>query len=194
MRSQEAPEVFHRTIASGFTQVVDAVDPQLWDAPSPVDGWAARDVVRHLTTWLPGLLGSSGGPQLPAGPSVDEDPAGAWRHQAEAVQGVLEDPASADVMLTNPNFGEVPLPRAISQFYTGDVFMHTWDLARATGQQVELDAELCEDLLGGLAPMEDVLRSSGQYGPAVPVPDGAPVQDRLIGFIGRDPQWQAPRA
>lgn len=27
----------------------------------------------------------------------------------------------------------------------------------------------------------------GQYGPAVPVPDGADVQARLLGFIGRDP-------
>jgi hypothetical protein len=33
------------------------------------------------------------------------------------------------------------------------------------------------------------MRDSGQYGPAVPVPDDAPVVDQLIGFIGRDPAW-----
>jgi hypothetical protein len=45
-------------------------------------------------------------------------------------------------------------------------------------------------MLAGMQPIEGLLRDSGQYGPAVPVPDDAPVVDRLMGFIGRDPQWQ----
>lgn len=192
MRADAPPAAFHREVAADFSAVVDAVPPGGWDAPSPVEGWTARDVVGHLTTWLPGLLSSAGGPRLPEGPSADEDPAAAWHHQARAVQDLLDDEANASVVLSNPNFGEVPLPAAISQFYTGDVFMHTWDLARATGQDVDLDAELAGQMLDGMAPMEDLLRSSGQYGPAVPVGEDAPVADRLIGFIGRDPSWRAP--
>jgi hypothetical protein len=42
------------------------------------------------------------------------------------------------------------------------------------------------ELLGGMAAMEDVLRSSGQYGPTVAVAADAPVVDRLMGFVGRD--------
>ena len=38
--------------------------------------------------------------------------------------------------------------------------------------------------------MEEALRSSGHYGPAVPVAADAPVVDRLVGFIGRDPAWR----
>jgi len=37
--------------------------------------------------------------------------------------------------------------------------------------------------------MEQVLRSSGQYGARVEVPGGADTQTRLLGFIGRDPFW-----
>ena len=40
-----------------------------------------------------------------------------------------------------------------------------------------------------MEPIDELLRSSGQYGAAVPVPDDADVQTRLIGFIGRDPRW-----
>jgi hypothetical protein len=40
--------------------------------------------------------------------------------------------------------------------------------------------------------MEEVIRSSGQYGPRVPVPAGADVQAQLLGFIGRDPAWTRP--
>ena len=38
-----------------------------------------------------------------------------------------------------------------------------------------------------MTPIEELLRSSGQYGRAVPVPDDADVQTRLLAFIGRDP-------
>jgi uncharacterized protein (TIGR03086 family) len=65
--------------------------------------------------------------------------------------------------------------------------MHTWDLARATGQDERLDAQTCADLLAGMAAIEDLMRSSGQFGPPVPVPGDADVQTRLLGFIGRDP-------
>ncbi len=64
--------------------------------------------------------------------------------------------------------------------------MHTWDLARATGQDERLDPGLCAELLAGMEPMEDVIRSSGQYGPKVEVPDDADPQTKLLGFIGRD--------
>lgn len=51
--------------------------------------------------------------------------------------------------------------------------MHTWDLAWATGQDDPLDPEFCAVLPAGMEPMEAVIRSSGQYGPRVPVKDDA---------------------
>ena len=70
--------------------------------------------------------------------------------------------------------------------------MHTWDLARATGQDDLLDQTRCAELLAGMEPMEKVIRESGQFGTRVVVPGGASAQDRLIGFIGRDPSWRPP--
>ena len=57
----------HQQVSRHFGDVVSAVGD--WDAPSPVDGWAARDVVGHLVEWFPGFL-AGGGVSLPAGPSV----------------------------------------------------------------------------------------------------------------------------
>ena len=90
-------------------------------------------------------------------------------------------------MLVNRHIGEVPLDRAVDQFYTSDVFMHTWDLARATGQDETLDAAKCAELLAGMEPLDDVLRQSGQYGAKVEVPDDSDVQTRMLAFIGRNP-------
>jgi hypothetical protein len=105
------------------------------------------------------------------------------------VQAVLDDPETAHRELANPHIGRLPLEAAIDQFYTADVFMHTWDLSRATGQDDRLDPGFCAQLLGGMEQMEQVLRSSGQYGARVEVPGDADTQTRLLGFIGRDPFW-----
>jgi uncharacterized protein (TIGR03086 family) len=179
----------HREIAGVFTDRVKGVAD--WEAPAPVEGWVARDVVRHLVEWFPGFLSSGSDVSLPAGPSVDDDPVGAWQSQADAVQAVLDDPATASKVLTNPHIGEMPLEQAISRIYTADVFMHTWDLARATGQDERLDPERCAMMYAGMQPMDEMLRASGQYGPRVEVPDDADAQTKLLGFIGRDPEWSA---
>ncbi len=181
------PAEHHAAVAAVFSGHVDGVRD--WSAPSPVAGWLARDVVDHLVSWLPGFLAGGGVELVVAGPAVVDDPAGAWHAHADAVQALLETPDAAREF-THPFVGTHPLDAAIDQYYVTDVFMHTWDLARATGQDDRLDPDVCEALLTGMEPIEEMLRSSGQYGPRVPVPSGAPVQDRLIGFLGRDPYWQ----
>ncbi len=178
-----SPADRHRVVAAGFTEQVGAVTN--WDAPSPVDGWVARDVVAHLVEWLPGFL-AGGGVQLPQGPSVADDPSAAWASQVAAVQALLDGPG-ADDPFAHPMAGEHRLADAVDRFYTADVFMHTWDLATAAGRPADLDEEFAQQLLDGMVGIEDLLRSSGQYGAPVAVPADADPVARLIGFIGRDP-------
>jgi uncharacterized protein (TIGR03086 family) len=175
----------HRWVAAAFTDRVRGASD--WDAPAPVEGWTARDVVRHLVEWFPSFLKAGAGVELAHGPSVDEDPVAAWQVHSDAVQDLLDDPGTPSKVLVNRHIGEVPLDRAVDQFYTADVFMHTWDLARATGQDETLDAAKCAELLAGMEPMDDLLRQSGQYGPKVEVPAAADVQTRMLAFIGRNP-------
>ena len=187
MALPERPAERHRQVAGLFGD--RARGTRSWDVPSPVAEWAARDVVRHLTGWFPAFLAAGAGIELPHGPSVDDDPVAAWQAHSDGVQAVLDDPETARRELANPHIGSLPLMDAIDRFYTADVFMHTWDLARATGQDDRLDAEFCARILGGMEQMEEVLRSSGQFGTRVEVPDDADTQTRLIAFIGRDPSW-----
>ena len=177
----------HRRIAGDFTDQVQQVTD--WDAPAPVAGWTARDVVDHLATWFPLFL-SAGGVELPTGPSAATDPGATWTHQADTVQALLDDPDRAAGPFSHEHVGSMPVAEAIDRFYTADVFMHTWDLGRASGQDVTLESELCAQLLAGMESMEEAIRSSGQYGLKVEVPAGAGPQTRLMGFIGRDPSWQ----
>jgi uncharacterized protein (TIGR03086 family) len=186
MALPETPADRHAVVAGDFGRLV-ARTPD-WSAPSPVVGWTARDVVAHLVEWFPGFL-SGGGIELPAGPAVSDDPQAAWQHQADAVQALLVE--RGEEPFTHPRAGSHRLADAVDQFYTADVFMHSWDLARAGGLDPALDEDHAARMLAGMQPIEQLLRDSGQYGPAVPVPDDAPAVDRLMGFIGRDPTWRA---
>jgi hypothetical protein len=75
----------------------------------------------------------------------------------------------------------------VDQFYTADVFLQTWDLARATGQDEHLDPDRCAQMLEGMLPFDEALRVSGHYGPRTVVADDADAQTRLLAFIGRTP-------
>ena len=187
MALSDRPSERHRQVAGLFTDRVRGT--RSWDAPAPVDGWNARDVVRHLTEWLPGFLASGAGLELPHGPSVDEDPVAAWQVHCDGVQALLDTPETAHRQFVNRHVGSLPVEAAIDRFYTADVFMHTWDLSRATGQDDRLDPGFCARLLGQMELMEQAIRSSGQYGAPVEVPGDADAQTRLLGFIGRDPFW-----
>ena len=135
--------------------------------------------------WFPAFLDGATGITLPAGPSVADDPVGAWRAQTAAVQALLDDADSAERAIDFPHMGRMQIGQMIDMIYTSDVFLHRWDLARATGQDETLDPDKCAAMLEGMLPMDEVLRQSGQYGPRVHVPDDADVQTKLLAFIGR---------
>lgn len=91
--------------------------------------------------------------------------------------------------------------------YVNEVTVHTWDLARATGQDVAWD----DEAVGvGLAALQAVLPGAGRtamfeamkaemppemadfeppFAEPVPVADGAPVIDRSVSYNGRNPGW-----
>ena len=177
----------YRRVGGRFTETVVHVPDDAWDAPAPCEGWVARDVVRHLVDWFPPLLASGAGIVVPPGPSVDDDPVAAWSHLHGFVQALLDDPGTADVVFSHEQAGTHPLDQAIGMFFMGDVLLHTWDLARATGQDERLDPVEVSGMLAGMLPMDEVLRQSGHYGPRVEVADDADEQDRLIAFVGRHP-------
>jgi uncharacterized protein (TIGR03086 family) len=166
---------------------VNEIHGDMWERPAPCDGWVARDVIRHVVEWMPAFFTAGGGPEIAAGPSVDDDPAGAWIALDTGIQTLLDDPAAAATTIAHPRAGTHRLDDAVDTFFLGDVIVHTWDLARAAGLDETLDPKLVHDMLVGIEPMDDALRASGQFGPRVEVAADADEQARLIAFTGRTP-------
>lgn len=55
----EITERYERITAT-FTERVRGVGADAWDNPSPCEGWTARDVIGHLTGWIPDFFGAQG--------------------------------------------------------------------------------------------------------------------------------------
>jgi uncharacterized protein (TIGR03086 family) len=171
-------------ITGQFTDRVRAVPAEGWDNPSPCKGWTARDVVGHLTEWIPAFFGPVG-VEFPAVPSVQDDPVGAWVTVQAAIADALADPHMAATEVETP-FSKQSFADTVDMIVTGDVFTHTWDLSRATGQPEGLDPDQLQRMIGAVGAMpEEALRADGMFGPKIDVPDDADDQTRFLAYVGR---------
>jgi uncharacterized protein (TIGR03086 family) len=124
------------------------------------------------------------------GGDVEAVPAGAdlvstWREASASMLGALRDRARATKIVVTP-FGEMPFEDLASRVVCSDTLVHTWDLARSTGQDEQLDAAAVEFAWTWMEPAGERLRASGDFGPAVEPPPAANLQTRLLCFLGRD--------
>jgi len=182
-----SPEVARwAVVADGFSARVDGVAPDRWDAPAPCAGWVARDIVVHLVEWVPDLLAAGADVDLGPLPDPHDDPVAAWHGLRHGLDAVLGAPDLGERRFSHPQAGDHALADAIGTFVTPDVFVHTWDLARATGQDETLDPAIVHESVLGLAALApDFLASTGQYGPRVAVAPDADEQTRLLALLGR---------
>ncbi len=116
-----------------------------------------------------------------------DDPIAAYEWAADEAMREWEAPGALNKSLQLP-FGPTPAAMAITIF-TSDQAIHAWDLAKALGRPHQIDEALATQTL---EMMHRLLRPemrgpSGGFAEAQPVPDDAPVQDRMLAFSGRRP-------
>jgi uncharacterized protein (TIGR03086 family) len=181
----EVAERYDR-VAGALSARVSAVRADAWDNPSPCEGWVARDVVRHLVEWVPSFFFSTWDIDPLHIPSVDDDPVGAWFALDSTLQVAVNDPAVVDAV-RDTRMGKATFGATLDQIVTPDILIHTWDLARATGLDETLDPVEVHRMAEGMEPLDEMLRTSGHYGPRVAAAEDADEQTRLLAFLGRRP-------
>jgi uncharacterized protein (TIGR03086 family) len=198
--------VFARALATGG-DVVAGVRPDQFDDPTPCTDYDVRTLVGHLVGVLDRvvLMGRGQNPfQAPdkaTGPADDAWLA-AWSDAAQRVEAAWADDASLTRIVHLPwaeESGAVTLAN-----YCCEITVHTWDLATATGQRPAWDAEVVataweatrgmpgegrhEIFAAMKAGMPEPFRSGPDpFADAVPVPDDAPLIDRVVAWNGRQP-------
>jgi uncharacterized protein (TIGR03086 family) len=170
----------------GFDATVNRVAGDGWDAPSPCEGWTATDVVAHnigMNNMIAGFTRGEGASR----PTEErpDDPVAAWRASFDGLLAALDTAGALQTVAKTP-WGEMPVDKFLG-FAWVDPVVHTWDLAKATGQTPVVDEGLVERGAKQLARAGDSLVGPGRFKPAVEVGDEAPVLDTLIALSGRNP-------
>lgn len=89
--------------------------------------------------------------------------------------------------------GGVDLPGDMAAVVALDeLVLHGWDLAKAIGEPAGYDGPELEAVYGAVSHFR-AAGIEGLFGPAVVVPDDAPLFDRTLGLAGRDPGWSPAR-
>ena len=178
----------HEALADRISEIIENVSD--WNAPTPVAEWRARDVVEHLISWPPAMLGGLG-VELPT-VEIGDDPVAAWREHNDNMTKLIENGETMGRLVADERGGERPVAAVLAQYYLPDLFMHQWDLAKASGQEVGWDDEVVRGMVEGMTPAADMLAASGQFGSPKVLDESHSPTDRLIALIGRDPDWAPP--
>jgi uncharacterized protein (TIGR03086 family) len=182
----DAIELLPRAFAA-FTDRVNVIPDDRWDAPTPDTEWSVRDLVNHLTSehlWAPDLLDgitvAEAGDRY-SGDVLGDDPKGAWARAQSASQAAwAATRPDRDVHLS---FGTVPATEYAEQMLV-DLVVHTWDLARGAGLDERLPEDAVQHALDYAREHAEEWRGSGMF--ADPVPTDSPdPQTQLLALLGR---------
>jgi uncharacterized protein (TIGR03086 family) len=177
--------------------IVAGVRSEQAELPTPCPDWNVRELLDHVVRDIRMFTaqargeGSGDAAETSGGEGAE---GGTFPETYERAAGELVDAwrarGSLDQTAELP-FGTVALTWFVGQ-NTADILVHGWDLARATGQPSELDAELADGSTAwGKENLKPELRGDA-FEQEVAVPDDAPPYERLAAVFGRDPSWTPP--
>lgn len=181
--------------AEAAARIVLEIPEAKLDAPTPCPDWDVRALINHLILWS--ARGEAAAHKLPVtGPGEDHDftaePRWAERYgeQVRKTAEAWQDPAAWEGSTSLTGNEEGMPAEFIGGILFGECVTHGWDLAVATGREPAFPPGVVETAWERLVPTAEVARKYGAFGPEVPVPEDAPLLDRLIGLSGRDPHWR----
>jgi len=168
---------------------VDGVHDHQWRAPTPCSEWDVRQIVNHVVgenLWAAELLRGKTIEQVGNGLEGDltgSDPRQAFRDSVAAATAAVAAPDAMEAT-RHPSFGDFSGADYCSQLFM-DLLIHGWDIAKATGQDTNLDPALAEACLPIAQQLTSQWRSAGVFGEDLAVPAGADAQTRLLALFGR---------
>jgi uncharacterized protein (TIGR03086 family) len=158
------------------------------DAPSPCEGWDVRATLNHMlgATWMFTLVNQGLTADDDAGDFLGDDASLAVRAAAKENLASWRQPGAFE---GDRSFGFGTLPATgAAMFNLAEVVVHNWDVAKATSQELVIDTAVGQMIYDwGVSISLDALRHHGAFGPEVTVPASAPIVDRLVGLLGRQP-------
>jgi uncharacterized protein (TIGR03086 family) len=169
-----------------FGGLVNGVKDDQWTSRTPCEDWDVRHLVRHVQGVIATAAETAGGEAKPANENDEAEGSelvSAWQETADSYRSAV---AAADLSKeVESGLGKQPLAMLLT-FPTFDLFLHGWDLGRATGQQVQIPDDAAEWIEGTMKQfLTNDMRGPHTFGPEQSAPPGADATTRLMAFTGR---------
>lgn len=193
----ELHEIMARAAAPAVA-VAGNIKPDQLDGRTPCPEWDVRTVVNHLMFWSAFRTElAARKQQAPANDPITEhtdfttrrDWPETFATQLDRAVAAWSEPGATEGD-TGLAGGSMPA-RMIGMMMVGELVVHGWDLARATGQQLDTDPAALAAVHEMTTAMGEAGRKMGAFGAAVEVGEDAPMLDRVLGLSGRNPLWTA---
>ena len=182
-----ATEALEQAIATTRAVLTSVSNDQLGER-TPCAEWKVSDLINHIVGGQHFFESCAKG-EPPAGGDTDYsagDFVAAFDKGARRCVAAFNADGVMAKLLTLP-FGQMP-GVAFCGIAATDTFTHGWDLAKATGQNTDLEPELAGNLLAGAKQfISPGFRSpaGNPFGPEQSAPTGASNADQLAAFLGR---------
>ena len=181
------PKTQATTAVQILTPLVDGTRADQLGNQTPCSEWTVRDLLNHVIggghMFASGLRGET---FAPGGPTdlVGDDPSAAFHAAIDSFSSALAGTDDLGQSVSLP-FGTLPAAAAL-QLAAGDLLVHSWDLAQATGQPFDPPTEIVEASYGFFkVAVNDGMRNAGLFGPPYEVADDAAALTRLLAHAGR---------
>jgi uncharacterized protein (TIGR03086 family) len=168
-------------------KIVGGVHTDQLAAPTPCREWDVQTLVAHTMGVIVNMGRGARGEELLAHASLPLDADLGAQFRSESDRTLAAWIARGLEGEVNVGAGPMPAQAAVS-INLVDTTTHSWDIARATGQDGSLPEELAATVLSvGQGFITDDLRKRVGFDAPVPVARDAGPTEQLVAFLGRQP-------
>jgi uncharacterized protein (TIGR03086 family) len=179
--------LLERSMSYAFGSLVLATDDVL-SRPTPCPAWDVRALLVHMGDGIAAIADAAETGQVSLSPDeVDRSAASlvaSVRRRGRRLLGAWA--SAADPAVVSVAGRELP-NIIVAAAGAIEIAAHGWDLARGCGADRPVPAALAAELLELAPVIVTAADRPARFAPVVVVAATAPVSDRLIGFLGRDP-------
>jgi uncharacterized protein (TIGR03086 family) len=202
------PRPLFTTAVQTALPVIASVRPDQLDLPSPCFEYDVKGLMAHLVFVLHRVAALGRGDEAFAPNSMADaviehhDWVADWKAAAAKVDAAWADDAKLESTVVLP--WATMTGAEMLGMYVSEITTHTWDVAKATGQDPDWDEAVCRLALDAMhrdlpmadrTPMWDEFKAhapanfqfDAPFANAVAVPVDAPLIDQLVGWTGRQP-------
>jgi uncharacterized protein (TIGR03086 family) len=175
------------------TKVVQEVDSEQMEFPTPDTDWSVYDLLQHITyelAWAADIVAGKTVAEVGdkyEGVLFNSDLIGVWEHYEPITRAAVEacdESGTAHLSYADKTIGEYLLEAG------NDQLVHAWDLSEAVSVPVVFDEVVAQQLYEHAVGRQEEFTGSGLFASPVAVSDTADTLTKLLALLGRSKNWR----